>query len=313
MISKIKKNTYTEDEDRILGLLAISSHKPADKGACPSAEDLDDFNRGVSEPRKREEILAHLDACPTCYNEWLALPPPEPWYHGLAPRYHKITEACLSFLNKLAHTHMNRVFYVVAVAMVIFLMTSLTYFSRQDRLENRIASCYQEISAREIPFSHYPLPWEGQKTSFGFTGSSRYTPDSRAFGAGMWTGRQRLQASQVSMPDFLTPAWNDPRNTIKGNKWSDTRYERYFLLGQWSVLVRMICLSDSEISKALWEDQVEILDKLKQEFKEAGFVNSKLRRIQSVLKNSGTGDLSEKQRYDIGTEIYALAERLSPR
>lgn len=310
MIS-VKKNTYTEDKDRILGLLAISSHKLADKGTCPSAEDLDDFNRGVSEPRKREEILAHLDACSTCYNEWLVLPPPEPWYHGLAPQYHKAVEACLSFLNRLAH--MNRVFYAVAVTMVIFLMTSLTYFSWQDRLENRIASCYQEISAWEIPFSHYPLPWEGQKTSFGFTGSGRHTPDSRAFGAGMWTGRQRLQASQVSMPDFLTPAWNDPRNTIKENKWSETRHERYFLLGQWSFLAEMICLSDSEISEALREDQVEILDRLKQEFKELGFVNSKLGRIQLVLKNSGTGDLSEKQRYDIGTEIYALAERLSPR
>lgn len=307
-----KTDRYTKEEDRILALLALASQETGEKGECPTVDELEIFGNGKSSPQKRREIMAHLNTCPTCYSEWLTMPPPprESFWDRLSSDIAMFLETCLSFMGELSRT---KQFLCAASAIMAILVGIFIY--QDGNMDRQISQSYQMVLAQKtaVPYNDR-LPWE-KRRRMGFAGSARYTPEYRAFGSGLWTGRQRLaaQTSHVSMPDFLSPGWDDTRNPIRADQWSDTPYARYFWLGEWSLLVRSLCLSDSEIPQDFLDRQADISERLKQDFKDTEFVYSKLGDVELLLKKSDHRTLSQKQRHDIASGLYSLINRLSPK
>ncbi len=315
MTQKTERKTYTEDQDRILALLALSSQETKEKGACPTVEELETFAGGGAVPERRRGILAHLNTCPACYNEWLAMPPPlrESLFHRMTSGAAMFMENSFRFMREFVP---SKEFLCMATVVMVCMATVVMVIipGIDPSMDRQISQSYQSVLTQKMTLPKDKLPWEKRRRPLGFTGSDRHTPEYRAFGAGLWIGRETLtsQTSETSMPDFLFPNWDDPRNSVKADKWEDTHYARYFWLGKRSMLVQTLCQSDSELPRGFREEQIAVSERLRQDFNDVESVHSTLEHIESIMKTSHGDDLSEKQRFDIASKLYFLIQDLSP-
>ncbi|MDM8523688.1 hypothetical protein QUF80_09980 [Desulfococcaceae bacterium HSG8] len=224
-------------------------------------------------------------------------------------------------------------FSMAAACLIIYLLTPQT-----PEMSGLIAGSYQAALVQKMTFSQrelkedFSFPWEISDQSFEIASPAQYFPYSRAFGAGLWSGRQMLglhvsetndsqeQVSELPVPDFLSPRWKGD-STVTADEWSETSWDIYFFMGQWCFLARAVCLSDAEVPDAFWERQGLILEKIQKKFtershlikKDPGIVTASLGRVRSVLKDPGGGLLSEKQCKTVDFELDNLITYLSPR
>lgn len=326
MLSKnkpVNKKELTEKKDRLGVLLALSSQEPVDKGPCPSVEVLAAFIDGTLEPQKRETILAHLNACSTCYHDWLAVSSTKPQSLRiyLLSKLGAAAAALQSFVRKQRMHLVPGFVMAAAVCLVFFLwLPGLRSPAVPDLIdESYKCTVIQEISLKPDVSSQFP--WERVDLSYGFASPTRYSHASRAFGAGLWAGRQALleEDDLLSMPDFLYPRWQADNDTAKNN-WSETPWAIYFWMGRWCFLVQAVCSSGEDIPYEFWERQAIILDRIQKDYatmpeqakENSGIVSAKLERLKSILENIDKNSLGERHRQAGATEIDFLIEHLSP-
>lgn len=65
-----EKTAWIEDE-RLIALLGLAAGKPQLEDQCPPAEQFSAFIDGRLFPPEQRRIIAHLNACERCYQEWL--------------------------------------------------------------------------------------------------------------------------------------------------------------------------------------------------------------------------------------------------
>jgi|GEM_PF-3017330 len=213
----------------------------------------------------------------------------------------------------------QKIYFIPGFAVAVTACLILILF-RAPKMSDMITESYQTAFLREMTFGQddLKLPWEGTE-EYGFNLADRYAPAYRAFGAGLWSGRQELTdwasgVSETSMPNFLSPKWRD--TTVNADKWSETPWNVYFRMGRWSFLIRTVCRSDVEVPKVFWEKQVSALEGIQTEtpgksVEDAGIVNVRLGSIKSVLKSSE--GVSFGKRRQIARDLELLVKHLSPK
>lgn len=332
-MERLTENTeYQKERLRVLIALGVQEQSPP--GDCPSDEQIAAFADGQLKNDERKMILAHLNACPSCYRQWLDISfftitdtkALQESYSSDLPVIETVTKKMQKIIPsfRLSSAWWERLsigFAVAAAAcLLLFMMTPIP-------LEIQITRSYQSALVQKPAFKAgeeqaqaLGLPWEKAERHFAFGTSPRHDPEYRAFGAGLWSGRQAFSGVRQTypMPAMLSPKWkNSPTDA---DHWSETRYGIYYTMGRWCFLLRAICLSDSRFSQNFWEEQRTISDRIEKDFISAEksdstrfrIVKERLRNIQSALNASVQESPSRKQRRKAARELAMLTDYLSP-
>ncbi len=310
-----RRSENTEyQEERLMALITLGVQEKSPPGDCPSEEQLAAFAEGRLKNDKREMILGHLIACPSCYRQWLDIS----FFAPVATE--KVRKTRTSGMSSVWWHRLCISFPLAAAAcLIFFLITPIP-------LANQIARSYQSVLAQNISFRAgeqplaFGLPWEEPQQRFAFGTSARHDPENRAFGAGLWSGRQRFSETRppTPMPDILSPKWQgDPTDAAH---WSETQYGIYFSMGRWCFLLRTVCLSDKGFSQSFWEQQRSLSDMIGRDFAsvvkddstQARIAGGRLRNIQSALEKFAQKSPSRKQRRKAAHEVGILMDYLSP-
>jgi hypothetical protein len=316
------KKENPEKEDRLRVMLALSNEDSSVIGPCPDPNDMAAFVDGTIERKKSKEIVAHLNACHDCYNDWQMVSA------AMAePKKSSITNDLKSIINdiKLVFSDViNWVFipkpvlaYGFATALAACLIITIWTVNQSD-LKGLINNTYSTkiaagISQDDLEFNNiYKLPWERSKTSYGFAPQPTDSDTSRAFGAGLWSARQEVVGDKKfpTKPDFVE----------EKQAWQKSPQEIDYWLGRWSYLLRAVCMSDVEISQDFLGKQLNILKKIKKSYSDSHNKNNELMEmvinrldnIKSILSQSDADTLTRENRRDIAAELDFLINSLSP-
>ncbi|MCP4350846.1 MAG: hypothetical protein GY795_35720 [Desulfobacterales bacterium] len=295
---KPMENSRQKEEQTILLALAATQH-PDSAGSCLSPGQMASLADMRLDTDEYEAALEHLDTCSSCYMKWLKL--------------------SLATGGKTGKSRIKkRVIYSFALAasLLIFLQF-IPFINPFDRgpisgtpeLSKLISKSYNSVFIQEITLNHdafNSLPWKKTSQFYGFGDSDQYSPAFRAFGAGLWSGRERLAKEVSPMPEFLFPGWQD--KTIKGKTWPGTSWAVCYWMGQWCFLVHSACLSGSDVPPAFWDEQGRILARLQENYAElaekkqenARVVNNALSRVKDAV--------NKKQPRKVAFELGILME-----
>ncbi len=298
----LTNSAHQDDRKNVLLALAVQEEKTADP--CPSDEQLAAFIDGRLNTDERENILKHLNACPSCYRQWL----------DISSILEEEQDA-----EPLSRIHIwERAASGLAFAMAACLVLFFNFYI--PPVENLLTESYQTAFTQEMTFKYdnmdkaLSFPWEKTDQAYGFSPSDRSDPACRAFGAGLWSGRQELPKGKKAtpMPRFLSLKWKDETGT-KGDNWTETQWSPYFSMGRWCFLLRVVCMSDTDILPGFWDQQNLILKEIQKHFEKNGedarVVSQRLGNIKSVLNRNSPG---KKQRRIIVSELDMVIEHLSP-
>lgn len=205
-------------------------------------------------------------------------------------------------------------------AVTACLIIWMTLPGASGRLETMINQSYQAgyFQRTQLAKHHYDLPWETPSTAYGFAGGSQPTDANRAFGAGLWTGRRMLRKSDAAppLPDFLTPDQEEDQQ--KAEAWSNTQWNPYYQMGKWCFLIYAVSHEDHHVPVSFWENQVEIVERLREVYAEAprkggesgGVVAASLNALASEF--GGLKKIKNPSTRKIAFEIKNLIVYLSP-
>ncbi len=293
-------------EDRQAILMALDASEPSAKNDCPSDLTLAAFIDNRLSEEEHEAVLNHLDACPDCYEKWLLVAETK------ADTSKKVRQLWKSPLLG------------VAVALAASLVIFINIYNRKPDLEQMLSDTFQTVS-RQKPMAaadSQMLPWEQPSPVFGFTSPQRTSDVNRAFGAGLWRGKQVLnpQASETPPPAFLTPSWNG-QAALKAEKWTDTSAAVFYHLGRQCWLLRVVCLSKNPVSSDFWRKQISIIEMLRRDLDaiseetlvDKPWVSDKLVKIQSGLEMIAKNPQPQRRYRELGDDLDALIDFLSPK
>lgn len=311
-----------EKEDSLRVMLALSDEDSSDPDPCPDPNDMAALIDGTIERKKSKKIMAHLNTCHDCYNDWLIVS------SALAePKKSSITNDLKSMIIDIKlflSDVISRVFipkpvltYGFATALAACLIITIWTVNQSD-LKGLINNTYSTnivsgISQEDLEFNNiYKLPWERSQASYGFAPQSTDSDTARAFGAGLWSARQEVVGDKKfpTKPDFVE----------EKHAWQKSPQEIDYWLGRWSYLLRAVCMSDVEISQDFWGKQFNILKKTQKSYSESHIKNNELMEmvinrldnIKSILSQSGADTITRENRRDIAAELDFLINSLSP-
>ena len=306
-----------KEEDRFSVMLALSNEGSSDPGPCPDPNDMAAFVDGTAKRKKNKEIMAHLNACHECYNDWLMVSAAvaEPKKSSI---FNDLKLVITDVIDRLRFSIPKPAFaYGFATAVAACLVITF-WAATGSNLEELINTSYTTkvvagISQDDLEFNNiYKLPWEKSKTSYGFAPQAADSEISRAFGAGLWSARQEVLGDKKfpTSPDFVA----------EKQAWQKSPQEIDFWLGRWSYLLRAVCLSDEKISQDFWGKQLDILEKLQKKYTAGQYGNNeilkeviiRLDNIKPILSKSDEGTLNRENRRDIAAELDFLINSLSP-
>ncbi|MCP4107178.1 MAG: hypothetical protein GY749_16830 [Desulfobacteraceae bacterium] len=301
--------------------------KNIEKGPHPTGEMLYDYVLGWMDHKKSRVIRDHISLCSPCTSEVLRIRLIE----------EELEEELLDWVDKLSVLERLKKFVFAPGSLQKYILpgvgivaTCLLFFLWQTSIQtpdlaDLITESYKTALTHKVTLTHDNLkenlnfPWEGPSETFGFGFSNRYFHANRAFGAGLWSGRQELSEEKEPMPEFLSPAWHSDEN-IKKDNWSVTRWTAYFSLGKWCFLARYVCHSGEEFPYTFWEKQGIILNQIQKNFSEmpeekkenVKLIDITLENIKKALKASEENAPSKKQCKTIGYEAGNLIKYMSP-
>ncbi len=295
-IKPMENSKQKEEQTILLALAATQNPDPA--GSCLSPGQmatLADMRLGAD---KYEAALEHLDTCSSCYMKWL-----------------KLSLNIGESGGKTGKSHVKKIVYTFALAasLLIFLRFMNPFdhgpISGTPELSKLISKSYNSAFIQGITLKHdgfKSFSWEKTDQFYGFGDSDQYSPAFRAFGAGLWSGREMLAKEVSTMPEFLSPGWQD--KTIKGNTWPGTSWAVCYWMGQWCFLVHTVCLSGSDVPPAFWDDQGRILARLQENYAEIAEKNQENARIVNNALSRVKGAVNKKQPRKVAFELGILME-----
>ncbi len=310
-----------EKEDRLRVMLALSDENPSVAGPCPDPNDMAAFVEGTLKRKKNKEIMAHLNVCHDCYNDWLMVSEAiaEPKKASLK-KSSLVDDLKMFFEDAMSWFSIPKPVYAYGFATAVAACLIITFWAATgNNLDDLIRNSYPTkvvagITQDDLEFNNiYKLPWEKSKTSFGFAPLPIDSDTSRAFGAGLYSARQEV-VGDIGFP-------SNPDFAEEKHGWQKSPRDVDFWLGRWSYLLRAVCLADDEIPQDFWQSQLNILGKIQKKYTESHRENSELLKavksrldnIRSVLSISDLGSLNRENRRDIAVELDYLINVLSPR
>jgi hypothetical protein len=298
------ENYPNNSEERRAILTALAATEPTLKSDCPSDQTLAAFIDNRSDSKQRNIILDHLDACPDCYEKWLS------------------AAEILADEKKVPVRFWKRPLFsiplAVAAGLAVFIV--LNWPSELDRL---LSDTYKTVYLQKQTFSadSLSLPWERPSRSFGFASAPRISDSYRAFGAGLWQGKQELikETAGLTISPFFTPSWNG-KSKLKADKWSDTSVAVCFRLGRQCLLLRAVCQSDVPVHDDFWKQQIAIIeiiledmDKLSDDvITDKQWIVAKLAKIQSGLVAVKDDNKGRRTYRKLAEDLDALIYFISP-
>lgn len=209
-------------------------------------------------------------------------------------------------------------FGVAAVTTCLIIWLALP--EAASRLEKMIVQSYQAANFQQAQLAknHYELPWEMPLSDYGFATPAEPTNAARAFGAGLWTGRQLLQKTKYTtpMPNFLTTALQ--KSPSMAEAWPDTTWNAYYQMGKWCFLVYAVSHGGYPAPAPFWKDQAEIVEKLQEAYSEATHKGTESSEVVEASLNSLKSkfavlkEKNSKSTKKVAFEIRNLIIYLSP-
>ena len=283
----MKPSAFDESipQDRLAALAALVVQPRAEPGPCPPPEELATFSEGRLSPEARARMLTHLDACPDCYREWLAV-----------QRVMAEQPAVVTPLVRQASRRRQAIGWWSGLGMALAagLLIALVWWwplVREPTPAEQVAQAYATVlqASSGLPVEAIAarrLPWEEEPAGYGFATSGITEPATRAFGAGLWTGRALLRSRDPHViptlpPDLIPPAGQET--------WETTEWAPYAVLGRWLVLLQVLCVSPQEVSATLWEQQQAIDRRLQAAFHDRPKIEVAAQTVLKALADLATG------------------------
>lgn len=317
----------------------------AEQGTHPAADMVYDYVLDELDDEDDRYVRNHIAGCSECFKEvqhlreieqesetelvkWANTFSLTEWLKGLAARFREFltysmpdrtgTPFIFRFGRPFAYALSG--ICVVTICCVITVKVILPYFFSNPLDKSFQIAITQNLTQSE---QNIRLPWEiSEKTSYGFSSAKQICPDKRAFGAGLWTGREALSEKEkkAPMPEFLK--WKKGgREIADAEDWSETEWRPYFSMGRWCLLMRAVCLSDKDAPDEFWEKQSGILEGLKKAFDEMPediktderIIEAVLNRVEAALNAKEGKAPDKKSRRKIAREIGQLISYLGGR
>lgn len=301
-----------KEKDRFAALLAVSLGERQKGGECLTDGEFAALLDGRLDPEKRNKLLAHIDTCDSCFRIWVdsqgAMLTKKSVWRRYAPALSIAVSACLLFLLVQLWQAPGGLRTLLPGG-----RHALPPGGLHAMLDKGFSIVQEELPARQkLP----PLPWDRERTGYGFGPSPADTIKNRAFGAGIWMGRGTLLkgGTPKALPDFLLPAARENELT-----WPETESASYFELGRWCSLVRAASLSPVILSERFWKDQTRAFEGILEEISGKGqeesdeVVIARLKAIGLQLESAGENFSNRNLRKKIAGEITILIDLLSPR
>ncbi len=252
-------------QDRLAVLAALAIQPRTTPGPCPPPEELAAFSNDRLPPEARAHMLAHLDACPDCYRDWLAV-------------QRVVAEQPTAVVTPLTRQTPRRRPAIgwrsgLGIALAAGLLIALVWWwplVREPTPAEQVDQAYETV-LQALPGSPVEaiaarrLPWEEEPAGYGFAAGGATEPANRAFGAGLWSGRAMLRSRDPQAMPTLPPELIPPAGQ---GTWEATEWAPYTVLGRWLVLLQVLCASPQDVSAALWEQQQAIDRRLQAAFRE---------------------------------------------
>jgi len=286
---------------------ALIDHEPDEIGECLTHDDLSFLVAGKLSKTKREEMFAHIDACPNCYENWIAMPPPTPeksFVLRIKEFFQDIAYWTSDTFQSLFIPKYTIPAFATALAcfLIIYMQGKPT-----STIEHHLTNGYQLVINASAPVE-LDLPWEGnqQKTMIGSKPHSLY---QKAFALGLVKGKNSLMNTSTtlfSQKDCSQILENDIA-------------QLFYIAGQWMILIKSAKIMDNDYSDAFWKGQTAILDNLMKKI--SNFVSKdkevidlsdklfKLKRIWASQENIP----KIKWRSQVGKINEQIIEQFSPR
>lgn len=341
-MKKLQKTKFGKDED-FLDFIEQEAQSEKfrikkeafEKGHHPPDDMLYDYVLGWLDSKEQNMVKEHIAFCGQCAGEVLHIRAVEdelesdqiPWTHtaALSKDIKKNTSTIQVIGFNYFNFFINNIkrfmpIYGMGLAASFFLL--IFWHTRPAEIDRMINKSYQINFVQQMHWSsdNLTLQWEKPGLSYNFISQHEYSDGSRAFGAGIWTGRQVLtKDNKKSMQDFLLPKWQ--KSGIDTDKWQETPWAVYFRMGKWSYLIKMICISDKDIPLCFWKEQMEILEKISQKYaKRPGnaredfkIVNHTFTKVKSSLIKLSEGNDEKKNKKAIAFELGHLITYLGPK
>lgn len=248
--------------DRLLALITLAARKPSEGGQHLSDEKMQAFVQGALDDAACEEVLAHINDCEQCRQDWLVLSEPgrqmlqEPdkKEQGMQPTS---TEKVIPMRSRRERAGwMTAIGFAMAASLLaIVLWPNSPTTLLPENLDELYQIYYQKIDqdgARlawqlSVPLQEPSLP------SYGFGSLADADPAMMAFAAGLWQGSEDMRTKgrepAKPLPLFLRPA-GDNREIGDPYSWQGTEWGRYYSLGRWIVLLRTGCVLSADEQKS---------------------------------------------------------------
>jgi hypothetical protein len=305
-------------------------------GGHPTADILYDYVLDDLDDEDDRYVRNHIAVCSECFKEvqhireieqesekelvkWANPFSLTEWLKDLAERFREfLTYSMPEFRFGRPFAYALSGICVVTICCVITVKVIIPYFNPLNQ-SYRIAITQNLIQSEQ----NIRLPWEiSGRTSYGFSSAKQVSPDKRAFGAGLWIGKEKLsEKEKTPMPEFLK--WKEGGPEIAdAEDWSETEWKPYFSMGRWCFLIHAVCLSDKDAPDEFWEKQGEILGGLKKAFDEImpehiktdqKIIGTVLNRVEAALNAREGKAPDKKSRRKIAREIGQLISYLGGR
>ena len=331
--------TALENDEEFLSFLTREARsdeyremkKKVEAGAHPSGDILWHYVMGGLNHKSSGSVREHLAYCEICTDEVMMLRQEESGEEPkddirtlikIGPSWNKRFGKFVSKLSSMFDTR----FWVkpltagLSMAMVCLIIYLGHWHFRPVNIETLIARSYQADAVREMKFENVALnlPSESSEQAFGLAPGGRHSPESRSFGAGVWSGSEEIRGrdSEIpvsAMPDILSPKWKGGPD-ISADDWKETSWSIFFHAGRWCFLLRALCLSEAEIPNELWEKQQIILEKIQKKVvkgtgTEAQVITATLRRIGQDMEDSAP---DESRQEKIASDLENMIIYLMP-
>jgi hypothetical protein len=173
-----------------------------------------------------------------------------------------------------------------AFAAVLILAVSLTLvFKQPPAPETPLDKSYQAFYTHktdelENKLRDFQFRWEGEADNvFAFGPTAQPSPATKAFGAGLLSGRETLLGnSEIALPTLLLPPAAE-------ENWLKTEWKPYFELGRWTILLWTASQIRPNLPLTFWDEQRDIFSQLKATFVARSETDNEAKKVLSQLEN----------------------------
>ncbi len=254
----------------------LNSVDSSDRSECPSINDLALIIDGRLKGKERDALMAHLDACPACYKQWLEVSA------ELSEQAGENIEN-----NNKKQIIKNRVTYSgIGLAMAASLALLIFWFPQKsiDNIEWIVKKQYKLVQTYSISkdTTNYTIDSDNIDgkdilKKYGFSNFEKtISPEALSFIHGLETGQILIRTkSQITEDSFKSDYVKD-----------------YFYIGLWYGMLSCICGVDQQIPAGFWEMQPTSIEHFKkfllshhEDEKEARIILRSFERIQPYFNS----------------------------